>query len=122
MSPLYKSGAFAQQCFASHPLCLAIKKLDAPAKVLLHCSACRLLHRLTVRSLTSRPAAMAQTEGEPEAPGGVGSLERCVNTHPTALAIREMDMIRDWVGLRCAECRRVFDLDVALFETRQREP
>ena len=47
-------------------------------------------------------------------------LAACVSPHGIALGIREMDVLNDWLGLRCAECRRLFDLDVATFETRER--
>jgi hypothetical protein len=119
MSPLYKSGAFIQQCFAVHRLCLSIKKLDQPEKVILGCSSCRLLHRLTVRALTSRLSAetVEQTGSGEE---GLAQLGRCLADHPAALGVGEMDVVQDWVRIRCADCRRLYDMDVALFETHQR--
>ena len=31
-----------------------------------------------------------------------------------------MDVVNESVGLRCAECRRSYDLEVSVFETHQR--
>ncbi|MFM8552587.1 MAG: hypothetical protein ACKOCD_09845 [Nitrospiraceae bacterium] len=120
MSPLYKSGAFIQQCFASHRLCLSVKRLDPPEKVILSCSACRMLHRATVRTVTTRLSANA-IEGDGSVDEALAQLGRCQADHPTALGIGEMDVVQDWVRVRCADCRRLYDLDVAVFETHQRE-
>ncbi len=121
MSPTFNSGAFVQQCFASHCLCLSVKKLALPEKILLSCTSCNMLHRLTIRLLTSSTPVLlslvGQTQGEKEA---AGHLMQCFATHQTALGVREVDVVRDAVGLRCAECRRTYDLDVAAFETHQR--
>jgi hypothetical protein len=121
MALFYTSGAFIQQSFAAHRLCLSVKKVGLPDKILLSCSACNLLHRLTLRSLTAR---RAQVDGRP----GEESVERaasvsfadCFASHPAALAMSEMDVVQDRVGLRCADCRLAYDMDVALFETHQR--
>lgn len=121
MSPTFKSGAFAQQCFSSHPLCLNLKKLELPEKVILACTACNMRHRLTVRVFTVRavaplpPAAEAGTQG-----GAVDQLAQCAAAHPAALGVRAMDVVNESVGLRCAECRRSYDLEVSVFETHQR--
>jgi len=121
MAQTFQSGAFIQQCFASHRLCLTLKKLALPEKILLACTSCNMLHRLTVRALTTHvPAARAASE---EAPGGDEAADRlrhCLAAHQVALGVREVDVLRDSVGLRCAECRRSYDLDVAAFETHQR--
>ena len=47
-------------------------------------------------------------------------LTTCVQTHPEAVTIRELDVIRDNVGLRCDECRRMYDLQVSMFESHQK--
>lgn len=121
MAQTFQSGAFIQQCFASHRLCLTLKKLALPEKILLACTSCNMLHRLTVRALTTHvPAVRAASE---EAPGGdeaADCLKHCLAAHQVALGVREVDVLRDSVGLRCAECRRLYDLDVAAFETHQR--
>ncbi len=120
MSPTFRSGAFIQQCFASHRLCLSLKKLALPEKILLACASCNMLHRLTVRTLTARkPVSLSAAE---EVHGGeaAGHLLGCAAAHQAALGVRDVDVVRDSVGLRCAECRRTYDLEVAAFETHQR--
>jgi hypothetical protein len=47
-------------------------------------------------------------------------LAACIEAHRTALGICMMDVVRDAAGIRCAECRRVFEVDVSKFETHQR--
>jgi hypothetical protein len=47
-------------------------------------------------------------------------LTACFEAHRTALGIFAMDVVRDASGIRCAECRRVFELDISKFETHQR--
>ena len=123
MSPVYHSGAFVQQCFAVHPLSLALKRFDLPSRVVLACGSCNMTHQLMLRGVSARASALAQSPEEvarqEEAPAGAATLGHCGATHPTSLRIRAMDVIHDHVGLRCAECRRMFDLDVASFQTRQ---
>ncbi len=121
MSLLYKSGAFIQQCFAAHRLCLSVKKIGLPEKILLNCSSCNLLHRLTIRSFMAR---RAQVEGRPDEElverDGSAWFADCFAQHPAALSPNLVDVVHDRVGLRCADCRLVYDMDVALFETHQR--
>lgn len=123
MSPVFKSGAFVQQCFSVHPRCLVLKKLALPEKLILACTSCNLQHCLTLRTLTTRsPVARPPHEGTPPV-----ETERtpeawfagCAASHQPGLGVREMDVLRDFVGLRCAECRRLYDLDVLRFETQQ---
>ena len=117
MSATFKSGAFVQQCFAVHQLSLSLKKLALPDRILLFCSACHMLHRLTLRTLTSRlSAAVTDAVEKPVA----DHLSHCAGTHPAALGVCAVDVTQDAVGLRCAECRRIYHLDVASFETEQR--
>ena len=116
--PVFKSGAFIQQCFSVHPLCLSIKKLIFPEQILVSCSSCNMTHRLTVRSCTAMTRATESSE-EHRA-NSVEPLSSCVEAHPMALGVSTMDVLRDAVGLRCRECRRIFELDISLFETHQR--
>jgi hypothetical protein len=117
MSATFKSGAFIQQCFAVHQLSLSLKKLALPDRIVLFCSACNMLHRLTIRTLTSRlSAAVTETVEKPVAE----HLVRCFKTHAAALGVRAVDVTEDAVGLRCAECRRTYDMNVASFETEQK--
>lgn len=126
MSPIFKSGAFAQQCFSSHPLCLNLKKLELPEKVTIACTACNLIHRLTVRSFSVHHPVLRPLPEEPpeEAPGAemaerpaTDLLLECADAHQPALGIWAMDVLQDSVGLRCADCHRSYDLDVTAFET-----
>ncbi|MER3423351.1 MAG: hypothetical protein C4293_09120 [Nitrospiraceae bacterium] len=121
MAPIFKSGAFIQQCFAVHPRCLGIKKHALPEQIILSCSSCNLAHRLTVRSFTTQASAgrpsIADLGSERTA---ADHLAECVDNHREAIGIYAMDVLQESVGFRCAECRRTFDLDIAQFETHQR--
>ena len=119
MSPIFKSGAFVQQCFSVHPLCLTVKRLAPPDHLVLSCTSCQLAHRLTLRSLRSRLPGQNEPAGE----AGDSAFDRlagCVETHRAALGVSAVDVVRDAAEIRCAECRKLFVLDVALFETHQR--
>jgi len=121
MAPVFESGAFIQQCFSVHPLCLNLHAFARPDRVVLTCTSCRMTHRMTVRTLTTRlPVALASESVTATDERGWEHLAECATTHPMALRVREMDVVREWVGLRCAECRRLYDVDVAAFETHQR--
>jgi hypothetical protein len=123
MGQVFKSGAFIQQCFAVHPLCLNLKSLHLPDHVVLRCTSCNMLHRLTLRALALRISAVHAVEDEAkvhdERPADV-HLEECAASHPSALAVRAMDVVRETAGLRCGECRKLYELDVTIFETHQR--
>lgn len=117
---IYKSGAFIQQCFSVHPRCLTLQKFTPPDIAFFTCTSCRLTHRVTIRSLTTRvPVKLAEEHAQSDEQVQ-NLLQTCLSAHAMALAIREMDVLNDWLGLRCAECRRLFDLDVSTFETRER--
>ena len=120
MAPVFNSGAFIQQCFAVHPLCLSLKKLALPDHIILSCSNCRLAHRLTIRSLTIR-TPMAGTGPEAAAPAA-DRLQQCAAEHGTAIRLRAVDVVQETAGLRCAECRRLYELDVAAFDTHMKDP
>jgi hypothetical protein len=119
VAPTYKSGAFAQQCFASHPLCLGLKKLTLPDLIVLACSSCQFQHHIRVRSMASQ-LSMAMSDvgeqvGKPEE-----HLARCSRDHPAALRVGGMDVVQESLALRCAECRRVYTIEVVEFETHGR--
>lgn len=127
MSPIFQSGAFIQQCFASHRLCLNLTKLALPEKVLLTCTACQLRHRLTLRSMTAHlPASLhpgssaSVTEEAPVEPGAAEHLAACAAAHQTALGVGEVDVVQSFVRFRCAECRKTYDVVVSVFETHRR--
>jgi hypothetical protein len=123
MGQVFKSGAFIQQCFAVHPLCLNLKSLHLPSGLVLRCTSCNMLHRLTLRALVLRVSAVHAVEDETAAGderAAAAHLEECAAAHPAALAVRAMDVVRETAGLRCGECRKLYELDVTAFETHQR--
>lgn len=79
---------------------------------------------MTVRAMTTRGAALQQSAGEVGVAKGertaVDHLQECAATHQPGLGARATDVIRGSVGLRCAECRRTYNLDVSAFGTHQR--
>jgi hypothetical protein len=123
MAQVFKSGAFIQQCFAVHPLCLNLKSLHLPDNLVLRCTSCNMLHRLTLRAVVLRVSAVHAVEEAAEAreerPAAV-HLEECAAAHSAAIAVRAMDVVRETAGLRCGECRKLYELDVTTFETHQR--
>lgn len=121
MAPIFKSGAFIQQCFAAHRLCLSLKKYSGTEKILLACSSCNLQHRLTLRGFSGSVVGEVEIgDTDKRRLGGAGDLTRCAAEHPDALGVSEMDVLQEFIRLRCAECRRVYDLQISLFETHQR--
>ena len=121
MSPIFKSGAFIQQCFSVHPLCLAFHTYAQPETVVFTCTSCRLTHRISVRAMRTRvPVALAHDDVSGSQERALDHFLRCTSAHPAAVVVREMDAVRDVMGLRCAECRRLYDIEVAAFETHQR--
>ncbi len=129
MGQRYQSGAFVQQCFAVHPLCLSLKRIDDEGRLLVACTSCRMMH-LSMMHLMVPEQVVARVAVVPlggEAVGGKAApttakelLTACLQEHAMAVTIRELDVIRDSVGLRCAECRRMFDLQISTFESHQK--
>ena len=123
MAQRFESGAFVQQCFAVHPLCLSLKRIDGDGWLVVACTSCRMMHLMTALQVKGRVAAVP-VGGEVESPKAVPTaremLEDCLRAHPVSVTIRELDVIRDQVGLRCGECRRVFDMQVSAFESHQK--
>ena len=123
MAQVYKSGAFIQQCFAVHPLCLNLKSLHLPNGVVLKCTSCNMLHRLTLRALVLRVSAVHAADDTAAAGTdrpAAAHLEKCAAEHLGALSVRALDVVREEAGLRCGECRKMFDLDIVSVETHQR--
>jgi hypothetical protein len=124
MGQRYQSGAFVQQCFAVHPLCLSLKRLDDEGRLLVACTSCRMMHLMILEQVAARVAAVplgGEVVGEKTASATPKELlMRCLQGHAMAVTIRELDVIRDRVGLRCAECRRMFDLQISTFESHQK--
>jgi hypothetical protein len=123
MGQRFQSGAFVQQCFAVHPLCLSLKRIDEEGRLVIACTSCRMMHVMKPEQVVARVAVVPLGEemtGATEIPPAKELLNGCLQTHPVSVTIRELDVIRDSVGLRCAECRRIFDLHVSMFESHQK--
>ena len=113
--PTFKSGAFVQQCFVSHPQALSFKALALPDRVVVTCTSCDMRHRFLVQTLTTR----AEEEGSPEREAK-DDLAKCVALHPAALRVSTVDVVRDCVKLRCGACSLTFKFTVSAFETYQK--
>jgi len=123
MAQRFQSGAFVQQCFAVHPLCLSLKRLDEQGRLIIACTSCRMMHQMVSGQVVARVAAVpvdGDLSGAKGLPTAKELLAACLDAHPVSVTIRELDVIRDSVGLRCAECRRIFDLQVSVFESHQK--
>lgn len=125
MAQVIRSGAFLQQCWSVHPLCVTVKRIADERTVVLLCSSCRSAHHLQCDSAAAQPSA-TQSEGEDPVSGkadeaeGLAQLADCIAAHRTALSLREMDVFEDRVLIRCADCRCHYALAVSQFETRQK--
>lgn len=123
MTQVIRSGAFLQQCWSVHPLCLSVKRMADEHVVVLSCSSCKSAHHLIASAITSKvSAASSLVEGQ-VAPGessGEELLKACVSIHRTAVTLRDMDVFQDAVLLRCADCRRQYELTISVFETHHK--
>lgn len=123
MTQIFQSGAFLQQCWSVHPLCVSVKRMTDDRTLVLTCSSCRFTHHLAVALVTPMPSAAQErasaASGVASEPGDV-LLDRCIAAHQAALTLREMDVFHDLVRLRCAECRRHYEVTVSAFKTHQR--
>jgi hypothetical protein len=123
MAQVIRSGAFLQQCWSVHPLCLTVKRIADDRTVVLLCSSCRSAHHLQCDSVVAQASA-AQSEGEAptsvvaDEAGGLAKLANCIAAHRPALSLREMDVFEDRVLIRCADCRSHYALAVSQFEMR----
>lgn len=123
MTQIVRSGAFLQQCWSVHPLCVAVKRMGDDRRLVLACTSCKSGHYLTVGLVTPKDS----TASELVAAGQIGQevtgeelLSACIMTHRSAITLREMDVFQDLVLLRCADCRRHYTVQVSAFETHQR--
>jgi hypothetical protein len=122
MAEIIRSGAFLQQCWSVHPLCLTVKRVEPERIVVLTCSSCRMVHRVTTNAVTKLVSTgdSSVSEPDPAQTDGLAALKTCMGTHAPALSVREMDVFQDAVWVRCAECRAQYDLTVSQFETHQK--
>lgn len=120
MAQIIRSGAFLQQCWSIHPLCLAVKRMTDDRTLVMTCRSCESTHRLSVSLVASKAAPAGAIAAAPSDAQDEALLSHCVAQHHTAITLRQMDVFQDMVLLRCAECRRHYDLTVAAFETHQK--
>ncbi len=125
MAQVIRSGAFLQQCWSVHPLCVSVKRIADDRTVVLLCSSCRSAHHLQCASVVAQLSAAqgeadSQASAEVEAAEGLAKLATCITAHRPALSLREMDVFEDRVLIRCADCRCHYDLAVSQFEMRQK--
>jgi hypothetical protein len=121
MAQIIRSGAFLQQCWSVHPLCVTVARMEEGRTVVLSCSSCRSAHHVTVESVEAREsAARAAGDHAPTEASGERLLNTCATIHRASMTLREMDVFQDSVVLRCAECRRHYVLRVSIFETHQK--
>jgi hypothetical protein len=123
MTQIVRSGAFLQQCWSVHPLCVMVKRMGDDRRLVLSCSSCKSGHYLTVGLVTPKDS----TASDLVAAGQIGQevtgeelLSACITTHRSAITLREMDVFQDLVLLRCADCRRHYTVQVSAFETHQK--
>lgn len=123
MAQIYRSGAFLQQCWSVHPLCLRVKRIEEGRDVVLTCSSCRMVHHANAQAIAIQVGVAAEESAPvPPAPQaeGTAALSGCLSTHAQALSLRAMDVFEDALIIRCAECRSHFHVTVSHFETHQK--
>lgn len=123
MTQIIRSGAFLQQCWAVHPLCVTVMRMTDERTVVLSCSSCKSTHHLTLGLVVSKDSTTRRANEQGPAgseASGDSLLSACLSAHHDSVTLREMDVFQDLVLLRCADCRRHYELSVSAFETRQR--
>jgi hypothetical protein len=82
-----------------------------------------MAHHIEVDNVTARVSVVTDAPDDPVRPvvdEAVAALDRCIVEHAGAVTIRELNVLGEAMGLRCAQCRRVFDLHIASCESRQK--
>lgn len=125
MAQVIRSGAFLQQCWSVHPLCVRVKRVTESRTVVLFCSSCRSAHHVQCDSIAAKQSvALRRPEDESATSAreaeGLSQLTACIEAHASALSLREMDVFEDRALIRCAECRIHYALAVSVFETHQK--
>ena len=127
--PTFRSGAFAQQCYSSHPGSLKLKAFTNAAsprtesvqgdeieyRVVVTCDVCQMRHRLAIERLTSRLGQEEETETD-----AMSQLSGCAGEHPADLRVSSMDVTNDLVKFRCGGCHRMYQIVLSAVETYQR--
>jgi hypothetical protein len=78
---------------------------------------------VTINHVIARVSIVMDAPDDPIRPAQqepVAVLDQCIVEHAGAVTIREMDVLQDTMGLRCGQCRRVFDLRIVTCESRQK--
>ena len=124
MGQIFRTGAFLQQCWSVHPLCVSVRRFTAENQLGLACTSCRFAHYVTMAS-ASLPVGGSEEPPKSEKGSYAGAdaralLASCLDAHAPALSLREMDVFEEAVVIRCAECRRHYALAVTAFETHQK--
>ena len=122
MGQVFRSGAFLQQCWSVHPLCVSVRRITDDNQLALACTSCRFAHYVTIGAVVFGPSPSeeaASTDVAP-CPDAQARLAGCLEAHAAALSLREMDVFEDLAVLRCAECRRHYAVAVTAFETHQK--
>ena len=125
MAEVFRSGAFLQQCWSVHPLCVSVRRITGENQLALACTSCRFAHYVSIGSIVLGPTSASH---EPPAFADAAEdrsdvqarLASCIEAHATALSLRKMDVFEDLAVIRCAECRRHYALTVTAFETHQK--
>lgn len=123
MEQVFRSGAFLQQCWSVHPLCVSVRRITSENQLALACTSCRFAHYATIGSVMFGSSAMEDVAPSTDAalrPDAQACLASCLEAHAAALSLREMDVFEDLAVLRCAECRRHYAVAVTAFETHQK--
>ena len=123
MAQIIRSGAFLQQCWSVHPLCVTVKRIAEDQKLVLVCSACKSAHYLSLGMVVQKDSAAQGATGATLAnveDPGQALLSACITAHQESITLREMDVFQDLVLLRCGDCRRHYELTVSSFETHQK--
>ncbi len=123
MTQIIRSGAFLQQCWSVHPLCVTVRRMADERSLVLSCSSCKSTHHLTLGTVVSKSSSVHRTDKDERTLEGVSDAElfkACATTHQAVVTLREMDVFQDLVLLRCADCRRQYELTVTAFETHQK--
>lgn len=113
MSPIVKSGAFLQQCFAVHPLSLSFKFLKLPNKLGILCINCKIQHRLTFNRLAS---LIGQERTEQMA---ADLILKCMTEHQEKLRVSGVDVVHNMVKFRCKDCKIEYQTTINTIETYQ---
>src|ERR1044072_4118039 len=105
MAQVFRSGAFLQQCWSVHPLCVTVRRITAENQLALACTSCRFAHYLTIGSVVLRSIGGSEepapsTEAAKDGLDARARLASCVEAHPSALSMRDMDVFEDLAVIR----------------------